>query len=575
MKPTCSVEKTINKEGKEVVVCDATRSKLLPILEDVQSRKGYISDKDMQEIADRLGIHPVEVYSVITFYSFLSSEKKGKHVIRVSNCMPNEMAGGEKVLKAFEKALKIKAGGTTKNGKFTLETTGCIGMCDSSPAIMLDDALIGGVTPALIKRIVKEPEKVIKEVVSRQSSVDSKEIVRKGAVIFSAIAPAEGLKKAIELGRSGVLDTVRDSNLKGRGGAGFPTGVKWNLAATAHAEKKFVVCNADEGEPGTFKDRVLLIEYPELLFEGMAIAGYAIGAKSGFLYLRGEYKVFRPMLEKALDEMRRSGALGKRIMGKDGFDFDIEIRLGAGAYICGEETALIESLEGNRGEPRNRPPFPVNTGFEGYPTIVNNVETFAAVPHIIAKGSGWFKSIGTEKSSGSKLISVSGDCRRPGVYEVPFGASVKEILKLAGGEGAKAVQIGGASGTCVTKSEFGRKIAFEDFPTGGSVMVFGSGRKMLDAAENFLKFFEEEHCGQCTPCREGVPVLLEGVRMLKKGECTKDYLKELLSLSETMQCASKCGLGQSAPTAFLSIVEKFGNEYKLSSKKTKEQVFNG
>ncbi len=575
MKPTCSVEKIFDKNGKEIVVCDETRSKLLPILEEVQARKGYISDKDMQEIADRLNIHPVEVYSVITFYSFLSSEKKGKHVIRVSNCMPNEMAGGERVIKEFEKALKIKAGQTTKNGKFTLKTTGCIGMCDRSPAIMLDDVLIGDVTPALIKRIVKEPEKVIKEVVSCQLSVVSKEIGRKGQVIFSAIQPAAGLKKALDLGRSGVLDVVRDSNLKGRGGAGFPTGVKWNLAATAHADKKFVVCNADEGEPGTFKDRVLLTEYPRLLFEGMLIAGFAIGAQAGFLYLRGEYRSFLHMLEKTLEEMRKEGVLGRNVMGKKGFDFDIEIRLGAGAYICGEETALIESLEGNRGEPRNRPPFPVNTGFEGYPTIVNNVETFVAVPHIVAKGAEWFKSIGTEKSSGSKLLSISGDCKRPGVYEVPFGTSVKEILKIAGGEGAKAVQIGGASGTCVVASEFGRKIAFEDFPTGGSVMVFGKQRKMLDAAENFLKFFEEEHCGQCTPCREGVPVLLEGVRAIRKGECTKDYLKDLLSLSETMQCASKCGLGQSAPNAFLSIIEKFSGEYELSKKKTKEQVFNG
>lgn len=397
---------------------------------------------------------------------------------------------------------------------------------------------------------------------------------RQGPVIFSEIGLHDGLVKAMELGRAGVLDTVRNSNLKGRGGAGFPTGVKWNLAATAHSDKKFVVCNADEGEPGTFKDRVLLTEYPKLILEGMVIAAYAIGARSGFLYLRGEYASFRPILEKALDEMRREGVLGKRIMGKEGFDFEIEIRLGAGAYVCGEETALIESLEGNRGEPRNRPPFPVNTGFEGYPTIVNNVETFAAVPHIVAKGAEWFRKIGTEKSSGSKLLSVSGDCKKPGVYEVPFGTSIREILKLAGGVDAKAVQVGGASGTCVRRPEFARRIAFEDFPTGGSIIVFSKKRKMLDVAENFLAFFAEEHCGQCTPCREGVPVLLEGVRMLKKGECTKEYLEDLLTLSETMQCAAKCGLGQSAPNAFVSIIKKFKNEYKLSTKKTKAQVFN-
>ncbi|MDD3089370.1 MAG: NADH-ubiquinone oxidoreductase-F iron-sulfur binding region domain-containing protein, partial [Candidatus Omnitrophica bacterium] len=365
------------------------------------------------------------------------------------------------------------------------------------------------------------------------------------------------------------------SSMKGRGGAGFPTGVKWNLAATAHTDRKYVVCNADEGEPGTFKDRVLLTEYPRLVFEGMAIAAFAIGAKSGFLYLRGEYASMKPRLENILEEMRRDKSLGKNIMDKPGFDFDVEIRLGAGAYVCGEETALIESLEGNRGEPRNRPPFPVNTGFEGYPTIVNNVETFVTVPHIVSKGADWFKSIGTEKSSGSKLISISGDCKRPGVYEVPFGTSIRDILKLAGGDGAKAAQIGGASGVCVARNEFGRKIAFEDFPTGGSVIVFSGKRKMLDAAENFLEFFAEEHCGQCAPCREGVPVLLEGLRMIKKGTCTKDYLDDLKDLSETMQSSSKCGLGQSSPNAFLSIVEKFKGEYRLSKTTTKEKVFNG
>jgi [NiFe] hydrogenase diaphorase moiety large subunit len=563
------------KDGKEIVVCDETRSKLLPLLEEVQDAKGYVSDQDMQEIADRLGIHPVEVYSVVTFYSFLTADKEGKHFIRVSGCLSDEMAGGDKTLEAFEKALGIKTGGTTRDGKITLETTGCIGMCDRPPSVMIDDKLVGGVTPALAKKIVNELKSARPPKKSVMIPFAGEDAKRSGPVIFSPVQPYAGLRKALDAGRSAVLDAVRDSNLKGRGGAGFPTGVKWNLAATAHSEKKFIVCNADEGEPGTFKDRVLITEYPRLIFEGMVIAAFAIGSRYGFLYLRGEYRSFRPMLEKVLYEMRREGALGVNIMGRHGFDFDIEIRLGAGAYICGEETALIESLEGNRGEPRNRPPFPVNTGFEGYPTIVNNVETFVTVPHIIAKGAEWFKKIGTEKSSGSKLVSVSGDCKKPGVYEVPFGTSIREILKLAGGLDAKSVQVGGASGSCVVRAEFGHKIAFEDFATGGSVMIFGKKRKMMDAAENFLKFFAEEHCGQCTPCREGVPVLLEGVRMLKKGECSNDYLKDLLSLGETMQCASKCGLGQSAPNAFMTIVKKFKEEYKLSSGKTKVQVFNG
>ncbi len=270
------------------------------------------------------------------------------------------------------------------------------------------------------------------------------------------------------------------SNLKGRGGAGFPTGTKWNLAAAAQVHDggaKYVVCNADEGEPGTFKDRVLLLEYADLVFEGMTIAARAIGATKGILYLRGEYVYMRPHLEDVLARRRRDGQLGTDILGTAGFDFDIEIRMGAGAYVCGEETALIESLEGHRGEPRNRPPFPVNTGFLGQPTVVNNVETLASVSAILAKGAAWFKAIGTEKSAGFKLFSVSGDCAAPGVYEFPLGITVAELLEKVGGAGAKAVQIGGASGTCVPATEFGRRIAFEDVATGGSIIVLRTGAR--------------------------------------------------------------------------------------------------
>jgi len=384
------------------------------------------------------------------------------------------------------------------------------------------------------------------------------------------------LKSAVELGESKkVLEIVSASNLKGRGGAGFPTGLKWKLVVETEAPERYVVCNADEGETGTFKDRVLLAEYAKLVFEGMIIAGFAIHARAGFMYLRAEYRSLLPGIEKVLSEMRKDGALGKNIMGKKGFDFDIEVRLGAGAYVCGEETALIESLEGNRGEPRNRPPFPVNTGFEGYPTTVNNVETFAAVPHILEKGADWFKGIGTEKSSGSKLLSISGDCKNKGVYEVPYGTSLKEILKMTKTPEAKAIQVGGASGVCVRRKDFGRKIAFEDLSTGGSVIVLGKKRDLMDMVENFLKFFEEESCGQCTPCREGIPVFLKAVLILKAGKLTKAYLQDLLLLAETMQCSSKCGLGQSVPNAFVSVIENFKDEYKLSKKIKEEKVFNG
>ena len=381
-----------------------------------------------------------------------------------------------------------------------------------------------------------------------------------GLVSFKEAKPGAGLKVASSMEGPAIIELIKDSGLKGRGGAGFPTALKWDLTSKAKCKDKYAICNADEGEPGTFKDKVILTEFADLLFEGMTIAGRAIGTKLGIIYLRGEYKFMRGQLEGVLARRRGENLLGTSILGIEGFDFDVEIRMGSGAYVCGEETALIESMEGQRGEPRNRPPYPVDTGYRGCPTAVNNVETLAWVPLIMAKGAKWFKKSGTEKSPGLKILSISGDCERPGVYEFPMGVKIAEVLEAVGGTGAKAVQVGGASGYCAASAEFERRICFEDIATGGSVIVFGPDREMLDVAENFLEFFVEESCGQCTPCREGNEKLLEGVRMLKEGRCSMAYLKELISLSETMQLASKCGLGQSSPNAFLSIVKNFNNE---------------
>lgn len=377
---------------------------------------------------------------------------------------------------------------------------------------------------------------------------------------YSTITPKIGLTSALSKTPVDVVNDITASQLKGRGGAGFPTGLKWKFAANSPGEIKYVICNADEGEPGTFKDRLILSDYADLVFEGMTIGAYAIGSTMGLLYLRGEYAYMRPHLEKVLADRRKNGVLGKDICGKKGFNFDIEIRMGSGAYVCGEETALIESLEGHRGEPRNRPPFPVDTGFFDQPSIVNNVETFAWVTCICAKGAAWFKGIGTEKSAGPKIFSISGDCAKPGVYEFPLGVSIAQLLKEVGGSDAKAVQVGGASGICIPASEFNRKIAFEDVPTGGSIIIFGQHRDMLEVAKNFMEFFVEESCGQCTPCRDGNAVILKGIEMLEQGQCTTKYLDELCALGETMQLASKCGLGQSSPNAFISIVKHFKNE---------------
>ncbi len=377
---------------------------------------------------------------------------------------------------------------------------------------------------------------------------------------FNSVTENDGLKAAIAGKRSDIIGTMEESGLRGRGGAGFPTSVKWNLAASATNPEKYIVCNADEGEPGTFKDRVLLSDYANLVFEGMTIAARAVGAQEGILYLRGEYTYLLAALETALEKRRTDGLLGSDILGSAGFNFDISIRLGSGAYICGEETALIESMEGSRGEARNRPPFPVDTGYKGCPTVVNNVETLAWATAILAKGGAWFKGLGTEQSRGLKLFSISGACEKPGVYEFEMGVTVNELLKVVGGEEAKAVQIGGASGNCVPAAEFDRKIAFEDVATGGSVIVLGAEQDMLEVARNFMEFFVEESCGQCTPCREGNVKLLEGVEMLAAGCCPMAYLQELCGLGETMQLASKCGLGQSSPNAFLSIVKHYKSE---------------
>ncbi|MBT3392690.1 MAG: dehydrogenase [Elusimicrobiaceae bacterium] len=439
---------------------------------------------------------------------------------------------------------------------------------------MLNNNLIGNVTEKDVNKILKVDTK-LKQKSCYVESLNKKGVSfsQTGKVIFSDYKPLSGLKKAIKLGGEKTIKEVRSSNIKGRGGAGFTTGDKWQFASEAYGENKYIICNADEGEPGTFKDRILITNYAHLIIEGMTIAGHAIGAEKGYVYLRYRYINLKPYLEKAIANFKKQKALGKNILGS-GFNFDIEIKIGAGAYICGEETALIESMEGQRGEPRNKPPFPANSGYYGQPTVINNVETLCAVSHILAKGAKWFKKFGTEKSSGTKVLSISGDCKKPGVYEVEFGTTINQILKLAKATNTKAVQVGGASGVCIKKGEFNRKIAFEDVPTGGAITIFNNNRNITNVAQNFLQFFEEESCGQCSPCREGMPVLLDGLKDLKKGKCNKNYLHSLISLTETMRNSSKCGLGQTAPNIFVDLVTKFKKDYKLSKTVRKEEEVN-
>ncbi|MBK8882377.1 MAG: NADH-quinone oxidoreductase subunit E [Bacteroidales bacterium] len=373
-------------------------------------------------------------------------------------------------------------------------------------------------------------------------------------LIFEKIDTKEVLIKAFKMSNAEIIQHMLDSGLKGRGGAGFPTGLKWKYTAAEPSPEKYIVCNADEGEPGTFKDREILDRVSNKVHGGMAIAGKAIGARSGIVYLRGEYRYLLPKLMIELDSFHK-------MIHEIGYDFNIEYRMGSGAYICGEESALFESIEGKRGEPRNKPPYPTVSGVFEKPTSINNVETLVTAVMIIFHGSKNFTQYGTKDSRGSKVFSVSGDTPTPGIFELELGMTVQHFVNEFGDGDTKAVQVGGASGFCVPRKKFAETIiGFEGVPTGGSMKLFNSSRSMYNVLHNYLDFFAEESCGQCTPCRVGCQQLLKGVEKVKKGESKSTYLTELMKLADTMKIAAKCGLGQSVGNAFKSIVSNFKEE---------------
>ena len=370
-----------------------------------------------------------------------------------------------------------------------------------------------------------------------------------------------------------VIDTIKRSGLRGRGGAGFPTGLKWEFCRRSNSDTNYIICNADEGEPGTFKDRVLLTEMPEQLFEGMAIAAYAIRAEQGILYLRAEYMYLKEYLEDVLRIMRERHHLGKNIAGVDGFNFDIRIQMGAGSYVCGEESALIESMEGKRGEPRNRPPFPVQAGYHGKPTVVNNVETLSKTVKILLYGAEWFKAIGTGESSGTKVLSISGDCQHPGVYEVEFGMTINEMLNMVGASSVQAVQVAGPSGLCIGPDQFHQRISFEVLTTGGAMIVIGQHRNILkDFVLNYMDFFIDESCSSCAPCRSLTVILKNKLNKLLNGHGTNKDIDELYNWSMFMKQSNRCGLGQSAANPIISTIENFRPLYEALVKSDEEFV---
>jgi [NiFe] hydrogenase diaphorase moiety large subunit len=509
----------------------------------------------------------------VSFYSFLSKDQKGAIVIRLSDDVPDRMAGFQRVLNAFADELGIRPGETTADGAFTLETTACIGLSDQAPGALINDVPVTCLSSDGAREIVRElrrhrdPTRLVhKEGDGNNAHPLIHSMVRNnargvGAILYTPYNRGEAIRKALSISPKEVIRAVKTARLRGRGGAGFPTGMKWEFARNTPGPAKYVICNADEGEPGTFKDRVLLTERSDRLFAGMTIAGYAIGASHGILYLRAEYRYLKTFLEAQLEQRRQDGLLGDRILGREDFRFDIRIQMGAGAYVCGEETALIASCLGERGDPWNRPPFPAVEGYRGCPTIVNNVETLCCVTKILEEGPATFCEYGTRQSSGTKLLSISGDCLRPGVYEVPFGVTLREVLDLCGAEDPVAVQVGGPSGQLVGEDAFERRICFDDLPTGGSMIVFGPERDLLEVVENWMDFFVEESCGYCTPCRVGNVLLRETLRRVRDGRAEPVDLDHLESLGSTVRKTSRCGLGQTSPNPILSSLKNFRHLY--------------
>jgi [NiFe] hydrogenase diaphorase moiety large subunit len=536
---------------------------ILQMLREIQEACDWIPPEAIDGLQAALHLPRTKIEGVAGFYAFLYLRPRGRYRILFSDNITDRMLGNMALLQRMCEQLWIERGKTSEDGLVSVDTTSCTGMCDQGPALLVNNYAI----PRLDRQRVDEICELIRNKVAladwpREYFRVEDQVRRSDMLLGSALAPGEALAAGCARGAQKLLDEIKASKLRGRGGAGFSTGQKWEACRDAEGGARYVVCNADEGEPGTFKDRVLLASHADLVFEGMTLCALAIGARKGMLYLRGEYRYLLDHLHATLERRRRAKLLGTDILGRKGFDFDIEIHLGAGAYICGEESALIESLEGKRGTPRNRPPFPVTHGYLDQPTVVNNVETLAASCLIALRGGAWYAASGTGASAGTKILSVSGDCARPGLYEYPFGVSVREVLAACGAGDTQAVQVSGPSGVCLAAAEFDRRIAFEDIPTAGAFMVFDHSRDMFEVARNFVHFFAHESCGFCTPCRVGTSLLRNLMDKLNNGHGSPYDFAEIEKLNRILQDMSHCGLGHSACNPVLDTIAKFRPAYE-------------
>jgi NADH-quinone oxidoreductase subunit F len=553
---------------------------LLPALHAVQDRMGWISRGALEYVSTRLSVPPAEAYGVASFYALLATEPRAPLVAHVCDDIACKLAGADETCRLLESALGPT--GESKDGRSTWLRSPCLGLCERAPAALiqragepdiqkevasapvgsadLEAALRGGEWPSAATPLVPQAGQSHLKLLRRVGVVDPESLDD-----YRRLGGYASLRRALELGSDGVIREVLDSKLVGRGGAAFPMGRKWEAVSKAAVHPHYLICNADESEPGTFKDRVVMEADPFALIEAMTIAAYATACEQGYLYIRGEYPLARHRIENALEQCRAMGLLGADIM-ETGFNFDIEVRRGAGAYICGEETALFNSIEGKRGEPRNKPPFPVQAGLFGKPTVVNNVETLINVLDIVLEGGAAYASIGTEGSTGSKLFCLSGDVAKPGVYEVPFGTTLRQLLDLAGGMRGKprAILLGGAAGSFITEENLDVPLTFEGTRAIGStlgsgvVLVFGPQADMGEAVLRIAQFFRDESCGQCVPCRVGTMRQEELLHRLVSGRTIgspDDEVALFKDLAQAMRDASICGLGQTAAAAAESAIK--------------------
>jgi NADH-quinone oxidoreductase subunit F len=537
---------------------------LLPLLHAFHEREGFLSDEALREIAEGLSIPIAELYGTVTFYHHLSRVPSGRKAPRVCTGPICCLRGGNELLKAL-----------APDGATSMP---CSGRCDEPvPVLFGDRTLVGRSADALEARPSPLPPgnpAVANGEFEECLFASIREAERATLDGYVSTGGYEGLRRALDMLPEQVIEQVSASRLAGRGGAGFPTGRKWQAVADASGVPKSVVCNADEGEPGCFKDRVLMDYDPHAVIEGMVAAAWASGASRGFLYLRYEYPETFTILDRALGEAREAGWLGRGIGGRDGFDFDIHLRRGAGAYICGEEGSLLNSLEGKHPFPRNRPPFPVTHGYENLPTVVNNVETLAAVGPILLRGAGWYRGLGRGDHAGTKIISLSGDVRRPGNYEVPLGLPLSTLLHdWAGGpEDGRTIQaatMAGLSGGFLAGEDLA--VTLDDpsirekgsFLGAGGIMVFDDTRDIVAVAHGAMEFFAHESCGKCFPCRIGTQRLTERLAG-SSGQAgpanLADWKGEVADIGETMKATSACGLGFAAPLVTDSLIRYFPDE---------------